>query len=132
MRPAPIITCAATIAVGICAVLSSDASAGELTDVVDAFDYDNDDPMDFHIEPSFRYENHTGTVSRESPSNAGETATFAELDYNRQVTALDLDVQLGLYRDLDFHVSMAIILSPVSIMSRSVVMTGKPAPTVAS
>ena len=100
---------------------STNVHAGELTDVLDAFDYENNDPVDFNFEPSFRFENHTGTIAREAPSapdsTVAETGLFAELGYERSVTAIDFDVRWGLYQDLEFNMTLPMIISDQRTLS---------------
>lgn len=105
--------------------LSAPAEAGERTDVVDAFAPGN--PFDFHIEPRFRQRVERGTIVREAPGtidragcadgstdpdcNEPATVLERELDYRRVVNALDIDLQFGLHRNLEFHVLLPIVIS---------------------
>lgn len=111
--------------VSVCAAVAcvlpvlGEAHGAELTDVVDAFDYANDNPFDFHLEPTFRQEFERGRITREAgcdpavdPTRCDEVSTVfnRELDYRRSQTALDLDFQFGLYHDLEFHIGLPIVI----------------------
>ena len=102
------------------ALLPRTACAAESTDVVDAFDTDNDNPYDFHIEPTFRQTVERGTVAREAgcspalePDRCSEPATVfnRELYYRRVRNEIDFDVQVGLHRNLELHVSLPVVIS---------------------
>jgi hypothetical protein len=111
--------------VSVCAigVLVSSApsmlQAAELTDVVDALDVENDNPYDFHIEPSFGQRFESGIITRETPCGPDttpacelpQTGLARELDYRRVINTLDFDVQVGLFRDLEFHVNLPVVIS---------------------
>ena len=116
------------LAVGLSiSVLQPTADAAEITDVVDAFD--EADVFDFHLEPRFEQHIQRGTVIREAPctpdpngppeafQNAEKcpdeaTVIFTrELDYERIVSALDVDFQFGIWQDLEFHFTLPIIIS---------------------
>lgn len=105
------------------------ALAAELTDVVDALDEDNDDPFDFHIEPRFRQRIEQGSVVREAnctpdpngPPDAFRNAASCpdeatiistrELDYERLINELDIEFQIGIWHDLEFHIGLPIVVS---------------------
>jgi len=97
---------------------SAPVAAAELTDVVDALDVENNNPYDFHIEPSFQQRVERGNISREfgcDPSTEPacsfpQTTEVRELDYRRIINTFDLDFQIGLFRDLEFHVDLPIVL----------------------
>jgi hypothetical protein len=100
-------------------LLPAAAAAAELTEVVDAFDDDFDQPYGFHIEPSFRQVQERGVITREAPCGAGTepacdfdtTGLVRELDYRRVTNILDFDFQIGLYKDFEFHVRLPVVLS---------------------
>lgn len=103
--------------------------AAEITDVVDAFDSEVDDDFDFHLEPRFGQHLERGTIIREAPCTPDpngppdafrnaekcldEPATILtrELDYERVVNELDIDFAVGIWRDLEFHMTLPIIIS---------------------
>jgi len=131
----PISWLVAAFAIASIGILSSPASAAEITDVVDALDDINDDPFDFHIEPTFRQTIQRGTIVREAPctpdpdgpasafqnaDNCPDEATTIftrELDYERVINALDIDLQIGIWRDLEFHLTLPIIISDTRTLS---------------
>lgn len=120
-----------TVAVSSLALLwpALPSQSAELTDVVDAFDDANDDPFDFHAEPSFRQRIERGSIIREVPCtndpdgppdavvnatrcpDEPDTVFNKELDYERVISALDVDLQFGIWHDLEFHVTFPIIFS---------------------
>lgn len=96
------------------------ADAAELTDVVDAFDEANNNPFDFHLEPAFRHEVERGRITREAgcspaidPVRCPEEQTVfnRELDYRHIRNSLDIEAQLGLFRDLELHLVLPIVIS---------------------
>jgi hypothetical protein len=103
------------LAVLSCALFGGNpAQAAELTDVVDAFDTANDNPFDFHIEPSFQQFRQTATIAREGGcEDCSEPTTVfrREMDYQRVRSELDFDIQFGLAPDLEFHVRIPVVIS---------------------
>ena len=116
------------VLVGVCLfTVHGPASAAEITDVVDAFD--GEDLFDFHLEPRFEQHIQRGTVIREAPctpdpngppeafQNADKcpdeaTVIFTrELDYERIISELDIEFQFGIWKDLEFHVVLPIVIS---------------------
>lgn len=102
------------------ALLASSAPVlgAELTDVVDAFDDEANNPFDFHIEPGFSQRVERGLITREAgcspatePDRCSSPATVfnRELDYRRVINTVDFDFQFGLYRDLEFHFNLPIV-----------------------
>ena len=111
------------LAVACCALaIGADAWAAEVTEVVDAFDTANDNAFDLHIEPSFRQYRERATIARESgcgddcdsPTTVfqRQTTVFGrEMDYQRVRSQMEFDLQLGLARDLEFHVMVPVVIS---------------------
>lgn len=101
------------------ASLPSGLYAAELTDVVDAMDVENNNPYDFHIEPTIGQKFEQGVITREGPCGPNttpecelpQTGLTRELDYRRVTTNLDFDFQIGLFRDLEFHTTLPIVVS---------------------
>jgi len=101
--------------------LPAPTHGAEITDVLDAFDYENDNPFDFNIEPGFRQQIERGRITREAGCSSteepdrcpdGDVTLFnRELDYRRVTNFVDIDVRLGLYRDLEFYVGIPIVVS---------------------
>jgi hypothetical protein len=102
--------------------------AADITDVVDAAD--EDDPFDMHIEPTFRQTRRSALIQREYPcdpsATAGEKDRFRRLDddcaeptvvFRKEMEAehvtnqLDVDVQIGLYKDVELHLTLPYIIS---------------------
>ena len=98
-----------------CALLIGSAvEAAEVTEVVDAFDTANDNPFDLHIEPSFRQSRQRATIAREGGCEDCDEATTVfrrEMDYSRVRSEMDFDIQLGLARDLEFHIQIPVVIS---------------------
>ncbi|MCB9531625.1 MAG: hypothetical protein H6700_07655 [Myxococcales bacterium] len=96
------------------AVFAPPARAAEVTDVVDAFDAETNDPIDFHIEPTFRHSTETGTIAREHgclDCTEPQVDFRRELDYRTVRSELDFDFQLGLHRDLELHARLPVVIS---------------------
>ena len=101
-----------TLAIASCvSAVATNAWAAEVTEVVDAFDTVNDNPFDLHIEPSFRQHRERATIARESGRDEPATVFRREMDYQRVRSQLEFDVQLGLARDLEFHVNIPLVIS---------------------
>ena len=116
-------------AVCLCAVAAWPTSAGaaDLTDVVDAAD--DNDPFDLHIEPSFRQVLKSAVIRREYPCNPDPNADLdrfprldtrcsepsvvfrKEVDAQREINALDVDVQIGLFKDVELHLTLPFVFS---------------------
>jgi len=109
--------------------ICTQATAAEITDVVDAFDEELDDIFDFHLEPRFGQRIDRGTIIREAPcspdpnapadafqnaQSCPDEATIIftrELEYERIVSELDIEFQIGIWRDLEFHFTLPIVIS---------------------
>ena len=101
-------------ALAVATLVSHGAQAAEITEVVDAFDEANDNPFDFHIEPSIRQSYDRGVIARETGcDDCDEPATVfrRDLDYRRVQTIMDFDFQIGLNRDLELHIGLPLVLS---------------------
>jgi hypothetical protein len=117
------VVCAATLVFGMLA--SADAAAqrdGELrlmqeptsfTDVIDAFD--DDRPFNFNVRAGYRFERSVGTIQRETIlEGADGSATFhpaAVSRFEHQRNILDLQLDVGLYKDVALYVRLPVILS---------------------
>lgn len=132
-------------ALGLTAWPYLDAQAAEFTDLLDAADDfdDNDDStykaFDFHIEPSFRFNHTTGTITREAPCvpaghsslqdplvagnqrlvsargrcNEPTIVYNKEMLYQRTDSIIDLTLRAGLYKDLEIRLTVPYVLSSV-------------------
>jgi len=106
-------------------LVCSSVQAAEITDVIDAADedvYDGkivEDLFDFHIEPTFKQTYEQAKITREANCTGGadrcqneDTILInKELRYQRVVNELDLEFELSIYKDLEFHVLLPIIFS---------------------
>jgi hypothetical protein len=104
------------------------ALAADPTDVVDAAD--DDDPFDLHIEPRFTQTLKRAVIRREYPCNPNASAediqAFPRLDtrcaepsvvyrkemeFAQDTNQLDVDVQIGLYKDVELHLTLPYVFS---------------------
>lgn len=108
-------------------VLSSQANAADLTDVLDAADEvylgteKVSDPFDISLTPKFvqRYEwaklkreyFNTGTANGLKDN---QMRLLNELEYERVVNEFDIDLEVGLFHDLSFRMHLPIIISDQS------------------
>jgi hypothetical protein len=117
----------------------------DLLDAADDFDdliENTYDPFDFNLEAKLRLEFESATISREAACVPSESALIGsaaqnnprlvvdpnrcsepriisnkELDFGRQTTAVDIDLRAGIYKDLEFRLSVPYIISSTSKMS---------------
>lgn len=90
------------------------ANAAEITDVVDALDTDAADPFDFHIEPRIGQSRERGVIAREDGCASCDepvTSFHRELDFVRVRTTMDVALQVGLHRNLEFHATIPFVIS---------------------
>jgi hypothetical protein len=86
------------------------AAAAEATRVVSAFDDDN--PYDFNLTLSFLHESKSAFIKRESETDAApRTQLLKDLQYQQTRNILDPRVDVGIFRDLGFHIEAPIVLS---------------------
>jgi hypothetical protein len=84
------------------------------TDVIDAFD--DDDPFDVNMRVGYRHERSWGTIQRETlfPGTGDAPGTYRPASvatYRHQRNILDLQLDVGLYRDVALYVKLPVILS---------------------
>lgn len=119
----PRVVCAATLLVGILA--SAEVAAQEdgglrlmqeptsYTDVIDAFD--DDRPFNFNVRAGYRFERSFGTIQRETvfegPDGASTFRPASVARYQHQRNILDLQLDVGLYKDVAMYVRLPVILS---------------------
>ena len=110
----------ACMATGIPATLF----AADITDVVDAAD--GADPFDAKIDIHFRQEAGHSLMLRErnvmdvrGGSIPGESINQGEYDYWFETNYLDINLALGLYHDLEFHVKIPVVLTKSEKYSQS-------------
>ncbi len=112
------------VAVALVGVLAGarTAHAVETTDVLDAFDDDNNDPFDFALRVRFQNESRTATIGRETRCLAGDAIGHGlcsssgnvyarELKYQRSKNTMAVDARFGLYKDLEFYMSFPFVTS---------------------
>jgi len=134
----------AALLAGLCATaLPSAANAAEFTDVLDAADdrddYDDEtfDPFDLNLEPSFRFDMASATISREAPCVPREQsqvmdpnvrnnprvqfspercreATIVdnrEMTYRRREMRVGMTLRIGLFKDLELRLNAPFVIS---------------------
>ncbi len=104
------------------------ASASELTDVLDAADSDfyvdpitgerkeAKDPVDFNIGITFAQTRERMKINREKCARGDTCPTDGglynkELRYDRSISQMNIDLEAGIYKDLEFHVRIPIVFS---------------------
>jgi len=98
--------------------------AADITDVVDAAD--GSDPFDAKIDIHFRQEAGHSLLLRErnvmdvrGGNIPGESINQGEYDYWFETNYLDINLALGLYHDLEFHVKIPVVLTKSETYSQS-------------
>jgi hypothetical protein len=85
------------------------ASAAEITRIASSFD--DDDPFDLFIDVSFARTQNRSKIVREQLAPGGGGRTDAnELWYRGVDSRLNIDLSIGLYRDLQFSFSLPLVL----------------------
>lgn len=96
-------------------VANAPVQASEATRVLTAFDDAVGIPYSFRLGPSFEQRYESGRISRESectdPDSGICPAFQSELDYRRITNLMNMDLGIGLYRDLEFHMRLPIVIS---------------------
>lgn len=98
------------------------AHAVETTDVLDAFDDQNNDPFDFALRLRFQSDKRNSTIGREARCLVGDalgagicgssgTVYARELKYERTKNTIGVDARFGLYKDLEFYVTFPFVVS---------------------
>jgi len=80
-----------------------EAAAAEVTELTSAFD--DDDPFDAHVTVGYGYTLHRGAIKRESLGDV-----YKELRFSQVRHVLKLRTEFGIYKDLQFHVELPIVL----------------------
>jgi hypothetical protein len=98
------------------------SETGEVTSVVDAFD--KDDPFDLHLSLGFRQTWKTANIRRETSifQRGLSTGNFVSRSENvaafsQSVSTLNMQADIGVYRDLAFIVRLPLILSDTRELS---------------
>lgn len=94
------------------------ASAADITDVLDAADevYLEDelvgDPFDISLKPTFKQRREWAKLKREyASSDDKKVHLYNELEYERVINEFDIDLEVGLFHDLSFRMSLPIVIS---------------------
>ncbi|MSP91343.1 MAG: hypothetical protein EXR79_06015 [Myxococcales bacterium] len=116
-----IFACAVSAWVGAIAAVPM-AHAAEVTDVLDAFDTEIQDPFDFALRLRFDSDERKAAVVREVKCLAGDqigqqtcpkasAVVFGkEVDYTRRRNTLNIDARFGLYKDLEVHATIPVVI----------------------
>ncbi len=118
---------------GLIAPGGSAAHAADVTDVLDAAD--GEDPFDLTLSPRFRQRREAAIIRREYPcdpnASAEAQARFPRLDnrcaepsvvfrkemeYERQINTLDIDLRIGVFKDVELHATFPIVFSDQRIL----------------
>lgn len=86
--------------------------AAEMTDVADAFDTANNNPIDFRFEPTFRSETSSGVISRENicqTPGCAQTVFNRELEFERARSVLDTTLKLGVGLNFELHGRLPVV-----------------------
>jgi hypothetical protein len=102
------------IGIGLAAAVvgARPAAGAEVTRVVSAFDDDN--PFDVNLTLSWLREAKSAFVKREGVAGAGATAgtdLFKDLQFHQTTNIINLRADVGIFRDLGFHIDAPIVLS---------------------
>ena len=96
-------------------VLAPAASANEYTDVIDAFDFEYGDPFDLNLRVGYERLYKQGKIRREDydgvPHEWDYYAYRSVAEYKQISHILNLDLDIGLYRDLALKVRVPVILN---------------------
>ncbi|MCK9524097.1 MAG: hypothetical protein M0R76_13805 [Proteobacteria bacterium] len=114
------------LAAALTLLLVGPVAAGEYTDVIDAADMRmNNNPFDLNIRIGYLREQETGLITRESKNSAvlqpNAKSYYAKYDlasYNIVRNILDLELDIGLFRDVSFRFGVPVILSDDRTLSR--------------
>jgi hypothetical protein len=95
--------------------LSTVATANEYTDVIDAFDVEAKDMFDFNFSVGYLMEHRAGTITRETTEKRAEEWEFygyrEMFKYKQTRHILDMNLDIGLFRDVSLRVGLPLILS---------------------
>lgn len=90
------------------AVLATTASAAEITRVASSFE--EKDPFGMYLNFSYVHTADRGTLTREW-YQLGELQDVTELRYQKRENKLGIDINLGIYKDLELHVGVPIVFN---------------------
>ncbi len=103
------------------ALAAAPAQAVEVTDVLDAFDDQNDDPFDGSVRLRFVSETRKSVIARQQSClkndvlgtncPGGNSYVLArELEFERVRNTLNVDVRLGLYKDFELYAVIPVVV----------------------
>ena len=97
----------------LAALLASVASAAELTRVASSFE--EKDPFGMFLDFTFDRTADRGTITREwyqvNSAGVNELQDVTELRYQKYESKLGIDVNLGIYKDIELHIGVPIIFA---------------------
>ncbi len=109
---------ATILALGAGILGAGTAQAADITDVLDAADavyLDDelvDDPFDIALTPTFKQRHEWAKLKREyTDTETQKIRLLNELEYERVINEFDIDLEIGLFHDLSFRMSLPIIIS---------------------
>lgn len=102
-------------------LISTQAMAADLTDVLDAADEvylgkeKVSDPFDISLTPKFSQKHEWAKLKREYfDSSANQMRLLNELEYKRVTNVLDIDLEVGLFHDLSFRMGIPVVIADQS------------------
>ncbi len=100
---------------------SNGASANEYTEVIDSFDYTANDPFDLHFSVGYLLESKRGTITRETqvkrPERTDHYAYDNMFEFKHVRHILDLNLEVGIFRDVSLRFGLPLILSDTRSLS---------------
>lgn len=88
--------------------LSIPVWAAESTEIASSFD--KGDPFDINFSAAYRRSLHRGAIMRELLSSTGSVTLAKEMRYSQINNVLALRSDVGLFRDLQFHIELPIVV----------------------
>ena len=120
----------ATVAVGL--VFAGGAWANEFTDVIDAFDRDNGDPFDLNVSVGYERFYKAGVIKREAwqdeiqPHSWDYYAYRDMAEYKQVQQLLNLELDIGLFKDISLRARLPIIMSDTRELTRKAMAGATP------
>jgi hypothetical protein len=100
---------------GLVLLFAAPAAANEFTDVIDAFDRQNDDPFDLNLSIGYERYQRGGKIVREdyvsTPHDWDFYATRKYAEYVQVTHLLNMELDIGLFRDISLRARVPLILS---------------------
>lgn len=104
------------------ALATTEAGAAEVTDVLDAFDDENNNPYDLSLRVRFSQDSRASAIAREVRCTAADqvggevcpggsrTILARELLYESSRQTMHIDARVGLFHDVEFFVSVPVVM----------------------